>query len=87
MDGWKQNEPLAPYTTFGIGGPAEYFVEVRTVEELRARIREARARSLPIVILGGGSNVLVSDEGIKGAVIKIKIDGIEAEPDGDSILL
>ncbi len=87
MEGWKQREPLAPYTTFGIGGPAEYFATVRTAEELRARIKDAHEHLLPVTILGGGSNVLVSDSGVAGAVIRIEIDGITATDEGDSVLI
>lgn len=87
MDGWKQNEPLAPHTTLQIGGPAEFFIEVKTEEDLAARACEANARGLKVTVLGGGSNVLVADEGIRGAVIKNAIHGIIAEENGNEVLL
>src|SRR3989344_6984349 len=69
----KQNIPLAPYTTFGIGGNAKFFAEVASVEELVEAVRFARNDGLEIFVLGGGSNVLISDEGFDGLVIKINI--------------
>jgi UDP-N-acetylmuramate dehydrogenase len=65
----KQNEPLASYTTYKIGGPADYFVSVKTKEELAEAIRSAKAESLPYFILGCGANILVRDKGIRGLVI------------------
>lgn len=68
---------LAPLTTFKIGGPARFFVRVQSVEELREALDFARDKALKIFILGGGSNVLMSDEGFDGLVVKIEIKGIE----------
>lgn len=87
MDGWKHEEPLAPHTTFNIGGPAEYFSSVTSEDELVERIKEANDRGLPITVLGGGSNVLIADEGIRGAVIKIALDGIEETDEGNTVHL
>ena len=70
-----QNISLAPYTTLRIGGPARYFVRVTTEDELLEAVRFARVQSLPIFVLGGGSNLLVSDEGFKGLVIQIALAG------------
>ena len=67
----KENIPLAPLTTFNIGGPARYFTEVRSVEEIKEAITIARERKLPLIILAGGSNVLVPDEGLNALVISI----------------
>ncbi len=65
----QQFVPLAPLTTFQIGGEAEYFVDVKTEDELREAIRYAREKQISYVVLAGGSNALVPDEGIKGLVI------------------
>lgn len=65
----KQNEPLAPYTTYKIGGPADYFISVKTKEELVTAIRAAKTENLPYFILGCGANILVRDKGIRGLVI------------------
>ena len=69
----KENVPLAPYTTFRIGGPARFFAEVTSEDELLEAIQFARHRRLEIFTLGGGSNLLVSDSGFDGLVIHIAI--------------
>ena len=72
----KQNIPLILYTTFNIGGKARFFVEVKSVEELAEAIKFKRDNRLPHFVLGGGSNILVSDDGFDGLVIKIDIRGL-----------
>lgn len=64
------NESLAKYTTFKIGGPADIFFEAKTTEDFVGIIGEARAHRLPVFILGGGTNVLIGDKGIRGLVVK-----------------
>lgn len=64
--------PLAPFTTFKVGGDADWLVDVRSEEELRAALAIALKAGQPITILGGGSNVLVSDAGVRGLVIRVK---------------
>lgn len=71
------NEPLAPYTTFRIGGPARYFAEVQSISELYEALSFSKNNSLPLYLLSGGSNVLVSDEGYSGLVIRIGLKGRE----------
>jgi UDP-N-acetylmuramate dehydrogenase len=66
----KKNIPLAPLTTFRIGGPAKFFVEVATKEDLVEAIEWAKKEKEPIYYLGGGSNLLIADEGLLGLVIK-----------------
>ncbi len=61
--------PLAPYTTMKVGGPADYFARVQTVSQLIRLVRWARDEGLPYWILGGGSNVLIGDAGVRGLVI------------------
>lgn len=73
----QENFPLAPLTTLGIGGAARFFVEAESESELIAAIEFAETRGLPVFILGGGSNVLISDEGFPGLVIHVAIKGIE----------
>jgi UDP-N-acetylmuramate dehydrogenase len=72
----KQNEKLAPYTTFGIGGDALFFYVAKKPEELIQAVQIAKEGRLPFFVLGGGSNVLVSDSGFKGLVIKNKCNQI-----------
>jgi UDP-N-acetylmuramate dehydrogenase len=64
--------PLAPFTTFRVGGPAEYLVEVHDATTLARAVAIAAGTGLPATILGGGSNVLVSDAGIRGVVIRVR---------------
>ncbi len=70
-DRFKENEPMSKHTNFRIGGPARYFVEVKSVEELQQVLLIAESNALATCILGGGSNMLVSDQGFDGIVIKI----------------
>ncbi len=72
----QENIPLAPLTTLGIGGTSRFFVEAGSEAELISAMEFAEARDLPIFILGGGSNVLVSDEGFPGLVVRVGIKGI-----------
>ena len=67
----RQAEPLAPHTWFQLGGPAEFFAEPRTVDELQGLVRRCLDEELPVRLLGGGSNVLVRDEGVPGMVIRL----------------
>jgi UDP-N-acetylmuramate dehydrogenase len=73
----QENIPLAPLTTFKIGGPAKYFVEAATPSEVEKAVTFARSRDLPLFVLGGGSNLVVSDAGWPGLVLKIALKDIE----------
>lgn len=64
------NVPLAPLTTFKVGGPAEWFLETRTSGEIVTALGLAHQHGVPVTLLGGGSNVLVSDAGVPGLVIR-----------------
>jgi len=81
--GIQSSIPLASFTTFHIGGPAEFFIEANTEEEIDGAITYAREHSLPLYILGAGSNILVPDAGVKGVVMKITLNGVSFENDGD----
>lgn len=72
----KKNIPLAQFTTFRIGGPAKFFVEINTENELKEALNYANDQELRYFILGGGSNILVSDNGFDGLVIKINFNNI-----------
>ena len=73
----REKVPLAPLTTLRIGGPARLFVEVSTEEEIAEAFEFANSNSLEVFILGGGSNILVADEGIDALVIQVGLKGIK----------
>jgi len=73
-----ENKPLAPYTTLGIGGPARWFVEAASEEEIAEAAAWAQGRGVPLFVLGGGSNLLVSDAGLAGLVLRVGLRGIAA---------
>lgn len=79
----EEQIPLAPHTTFKIGGPARYYVSVGNLDELREALAFARARTLPIFILGGGSNIVIADEGFDGLVIVPKFGAVEVKSTAD----
>lgn len=73
----KQNEPLEDHTYFKIGGPADLFFTAQSVVELKKAIQICKEMSIPFIVLGGGSNVLISDRGFRGVVIKNRSNGIK----------
>jgi UDP-N-acetylmuramate dehydrogenase len=83
----EENKPLAPYTTFAIGGPARWFVEAASEDEIVEATAWARERGLALFVLGGGSNLLVADSGFDGLVLRVGLRGISidsAEPDAET---
>jgi UDP-N-acetylmuramate dehydrogenase len=74
---FQKNVSLAEYTAFKIGGKARYFFEAKNIKELILAIKAAKKMKMPFFILGGGSNLLVSDKGFNGLVLKIKNKGIK----------
>lgn len=84
----QENIPLKNFTTFHLGGPARYFVAAGNIETIQAAIAWAKENNLPVFILGGGSNLVISDAGFSGLVIQIKIAGWEIlYEDDDKVLL
>ena len=73
------NEPMSKYTSFKIGGPAECMVKIKTLEQLKSILKYTNENNIKLTIIGNGSNILVSDEGIKGIVVKIEIDNLEID--------
>ena len=80
-DRLRANIPLAPLTTFRVGGPAEWLIETRSSDEIARALQLARDAGLPVTLLGGGSNVLVSDRGVRGLVIRPRGGEVRAEDD------
>ncbi len=72
----RENVPLAPLTTLSVGGPARYFCEAHSEEDIREALIFARERDLPWFVMGGGSNLVVSDAGFAGLVLRIALLGI-----------
>jgi len=73
----QENIQLAPWTTLQVGGPARYFAEAHSEDDVREAIGFAEARHLPLFVLGGGSNLVVADSGWPGLVLKMAIGGVE----------
>jgi UDP-N-acetylmuramate dehydrogenase len=80
----RANVPLAPLTTFKVGGPADWLLDLRTAADLTAVAAVARDYAAPLTILGGGSNVLVADDGVRGIVVRVH--GGEVDRVGDRIV-
>lgn len=79
--------PLAPLTTLGLGGPARRLVEVSDEAELCDAVRAPDAASEPLLLLGGGSNVVIADAGFDGTVVRIATRGVARRREGDRVLL
>jgi len=81
---YKSNVLLAKYTTMNVGGRARYFVSVNDEEHLKLAVEWARRHDIPILVLGGGSNLVISSEGFDGLVVKVDFKGIESERISDN---
>jgi UDP-N-acetylmuramate dehydrogenase len=82
----RQDEPLAPHTWLRVGGPAQYFIEPRDIDELTAVVKACHTQDIKVRVLGDGSNLLVRDEGVSGAVIRLPRDLFSAiEIDGTTV--
>ena len=71
------DEPMANHTTFKVGGPAECYIKINDIQDLRKILKFAKDKNIAITVLGNGSNVLVLDKGIKGIVLNIRLNKIE----------
>jgi UDP-N-acetylmuramate dehydrogenase len=80
----QRNVPLAPFTTFKVGGPADLLVETRNEDEIIRAVRLARTAGVNVTMLGGGSNVLIADAGVRGLVIRTR--GGDVTPIGDRLV-
>src|ERR1044072_9270069 len=79
----RLDEPLAPYTTFKIGGPADLFFETETAGFLARAIQAARKHGVPYFVLGLGANVLIADKGFRGLVIRNTAHHFQFRESGD----
>ncbi|WP_437982374.1 UDP-N-acetylmuramate dehydrogenase [Sorangium sp. So ce117] len=73
----RESVPLAPLTTLGVGGPARYFAEAADEAAVVEAFRFAEARGVPLLVLGGGSNLLIADRGVDALVLRVRVRGIE----------
>jgi len=78
---------LAPYTTLRLGGPARALIEAGTTAELVATVRHADLRGNPLLVLAGGSNVVIADEGVDAATVLVRTRGVTFEDEGDHVLV
>ena len=78
----EENKPLAPFTTLGIGGPARWFFEAASEDEIAEAAAWARERGVELFVLGGGSNLLVSDAGFDGLVLHVGCAGLSFDDAG-----
>ncbi len=70
----KNNYPLGKDTWYGLGGPADYFIQPQNLQQLQEAVKRCRENNVPIKVIGYGSNLLISDEGVRAAVIKLDFD-------------
>jgi UDP-N-acetylmuramate dehydrogenase len=83
----EKDVPLAPLTTFGIGGTARYYIHARSEDMALDAVEIAEQLNVPLFVLGGGSNLLVADSGFPGLVLKVGIDGIDWMSDSDEVIV
>ncbi len=81
----SENVPLAPLTTLQLGGPARFFAHAETEGQVLEAVRFAQGRSLPLFVLGGGSNLLVRDEGFPGLVVQLAVGGSTETTEIDAV--
>lgn len=84
-EGLKLQEPMKEHTTFRVGGPADFFIQPKDTEELKDAIQILENHQVPVMVIGNGSNLLVRDKGIRGAVIQIFNRMSEITVDGDIV--
>ncbi len=83
----EEQVALAPLTTLGVGGPARYFFRASSADELQDALTWARAAGLPVLVLGGGSNLVIGDEGFPGLVLQPDMKGIAFQDNGADVLV
>jgi len=82
----KTDYPLAKDTWYGLGGPADYFIRPETVEQLKTTVQRCSENNIPIYVLGFGSNLLINDDGLRAAVIKLDAENFaQTQFDGEQL--
>ena len=79
------NEPMKKYLTFKLGGPAECLIKIDNIKDLKEILVFSKQNEIPLTIIGNGSNILVSDKGIKGITLMIKLEKMEIQKENDKI--
>jgi UDP-N-acetylmuramate dehydrogenase len=83
----REHVPLAPFTTLGVGGPARYFIRADSERTVQQAVDFSKEQGLPLLVIGGGSNVLVADDGFPGVVLRMEIPGLEWVERSDRVQL
>ena len=83
----RENVPLAPMTTLGVGGPARFYLRAEDTESVAWGVAWARERQLPLFVLGGGSNLVIADEGFPGLALQVAVHGIRQRIDDNGVEL
>ena len=78
-------EPMKKYSTFKLGGPAECLIKIDNIKDLKEILRFSKENEIPLTIIGNGSNILVSDKGIKGITLMIKLEKLEIQEENDKV--
>lgn len=81
----KQNEDMTKHTSFKVGGKADIWIKIKTIEELRYILQYTKENKVPLTILGNGSNVIVKDKGIRGITIVLDLKEIEIEEKDETV--
>lgn len=79
------NEPMKRHTTFKTGGPAECFIKIDNINDLKEILQFSKKNEIPLTVIGNGSNILVSDKGIKGITLKIQLEKINIQEKNENI--
>ena len=83
----KLNEPMSKHTSFKTGGIAEYYIKAENIKQIKNVVKYARENNIPLHIIGNGSNILVSDKGVKGIILKISLEKIEIKLEDEDVIV